>query len=60
VLENARKVNPAIDSVVRTHSRAEMKLLQDAGFRLVLMAEQELADRMSGYVTAAFRPEPAE
>jgi CPA2 family monovalent cation:H+ antiporter-2 len=60
VLEHARKVNPAIDSVVRTHSRAEMKLLQDAGFRLVLMAEQELADRMSGYVTAAFRPEPAE
>jgi CPA2 family monovalent cation:H+ antiporter-2 len=60
MLEHARKVNPTIDSVVRTHSRAELKLLQDAGFGLVLMAEQELADRMSGYVTAAFRPEPAE
>ena len=60
MLEHARKANPAIDSVVRTHSRAEMKLLQDAGFGLVLMAEQELADRMSGYVTAAFRPDAAE
>jgi CPA2 family monovalent cation:H+ antiporter-2 len=60
MLQHARKVNPTIDSVVRTHSRAEFKLLQDAGFGLVLMAEQELADRMSGYVTAAFRPGPAE
>jgi CPA2 family monovalent cation:H+ antiporter-2 len=60
MLQHARKVNPTIDSVVRTHSRAEFKLLQDAGFGLVLMAEQELADRMSGYVTAAFCPGPAE
>jgi CPA2 family monovalent cation:H+ antiporter-2 len=60
MLEHARKINPAIDSVVRTHSRAELKLLQEAGFGLVLMAEQELADRMSSYVTAAFRPEAAE
>jgi CPA2 family monovalent cation:H+ antiporter-2 len=60
MLGHARKVNPAIDSVVRTHSRAELKRLQDAGFGLVLMAEQELADRMSSYVTAAFRPGAAE
>jgi CPA2 family monovalent cation:H+ antiporter-2 len=60
MLQHAREVNPTIDSVVRTHSRAELKLLQDAGFGLVLMAEQELADRMSGYVTAAFRPGLAE
>jgi CPA2 family monovalent cation:H+ antiporter-2 len=60
MLDHARKVNPAIDSVVRTHSRAELKVLQDAGFGLVLMAEQELADRMSSYVTAAFRAGAAE
>jgi CPA2 family monovalent cation:H+ antiporter-2 len=60
MLGHARKVNPAIDSVVRTHSRAELKVLQDAGFGLVLMAEQELADRMSSYVTAAFRAGAAE
>ena len=59
MLEHARKANPAIDSVVRTHSRAELKLLQEAGFGLVLMAEQELADRMSSYVTAAFRQDAA-
>ena len=56
MLDHARKVNPGIDSVVRTHSREELELLQKAGFGLVLMAERELADRMSQYVTAAFGP----
>ncbi len=59
MLDHARKVNPAIDSVVRTHSREELELLQKAGFGLVLMAERELADRMSQYVTAAFGPRTA-
>jgi CPA2 family monovalent cation:H+ antiporter-2 len=56
MLDHARKANPGIDSVVRTHSREELELLQEAGFGLVLMAERELADRMSSYVTAAFKP----
>ena len=59
MLEHARQANPGIDSVVRTHSREELALLQKAGFGRVLMAERELADRMSLYVTAAFEPRTA-
>jgi CPA2 family monovalent cation:H+ antiporter-2 len=59
MLQHARKANPTIDSVVRTHSREELELLVAAGFGLVLMAERELADRMSQYVTEAFRPRAA-
>ncbi|HSD75491.1 MAG TPA: cation:proton antiporter, partial [Steroidobacteraceae bacterium] len=56
MLEHARKANPDIESVVRTHSPEEFELLRAAGFGLVLMAERELADRMSRYVVAAFKP----
>jgi K+:H+ antiporter len=59
MLQHARKVNPGIDSVVRTHSREELELLEAAGFGLVLMAEREVADRMSTYVTEVFRPRAA-
>jgi CPA2 family monovalent cation:H+ antiporter-2 len=59
MLEHARKANPGIESVVRTHSREEFELLRAAGFGLVLMAERELADRMSRYVVAAFKPATA-
>lgn len=59
MLEHARKVNPRIESVVRTHSREEQELLQRAGFSLALMAESELAARMSRYVTDAFAPQSA-
>jgi CPA2 family monovalent cation:H+ antiporter-2 len=58
-LEHARKLNPRIDSVVRTHSREELELLETARFGLVLMAEREVAERMSHYVAAAFRPRTA-
>ena len=60
MLQLARKTNPDIDSVVRTHSREELELLEAAGFGLVLMAERELAERMSRYVTEAFRAAAAE
>jgi len=56
MLEFARQANPGIASVVRSHSREELDLLEEAGFGLVLMAERELAERMSHYVTAAFKP----
>jgi CPA2 family monovalent cation:H+ antiporter-2 len=53
MLEHARARNASLDSVVRTHSDAEAKFLHDAGFGTVLMAERELADQMSVYVTYA-------
>lgn len=59
MLERARKVNPRIQSLVRTHSAEEMELLQQAGYDLALMAEKELADRMARHVTGAFGASPA-
>ena len=53
ILEHARARNARLDSVVRTHSDAEAEFLHDAGFGTVLMAERELADQMSLYVTHA-------
>jgi K+:H+ antiporter len=51
MLEHARRLNPRVDSVVRTHSEEEAEFLRSAGFGMVLMAEHELAHRMSQYVT---------
>ena len=51
MLEHARNRNPRLESVVRTHSEAEARFLHEAGFGTVLMAERELADQMSLYVT---------
>jgi monovalent cation:H+ antiporter-2, CPA2 family len=51
MLEHARNRNPRLESVVRTHSAAEAKFLHEAGFGTLLMAERELAEQMSLYVT---------
>ena len=48
-IEIARKVNPAIDVVVRTHSETERSKLKELGVGLVLMAERELAFGMLHY-----------
>ncbi|HKE45364.1 MAG TPA: YbaL family putative K(+) efflux transporter [Steroidobacteraceae bacterium] len=53
MLEHAGQRNAKLDSVVRTHSEAEAEFLHEAGFGTVLMAERELADQMSLYVTDA-------
>ncbi|MEH3116737.1 MAG: YbaL family putative K(+) efflux transporter [Methylorubrum populi] len=49
LLAKARAVNPEIDSVVRTHSEAERRRLEEDGVGLVLMAERELALGMMTY-----------
>ena len=49
LLRKARDVNPGIDSVVRTHSDAERRRLEEDGVGLVLMAERELALGMMTY-----------
>ncbi|MHB2206487.1 cation:proton antiporter domain-containing protein [Methylobacterium sp. CM6257] len=49
LVEAARSLNPKIDTVVRTHSEAERRHLEEDRVGLVLMAERELALGMSLY-----------
>jgi CPA2 family monovalent cation:H+ antiporter-2 len=48
-LEHVRAANPRLDIVVRTHSDADGKFLEDAGVGLVVMGERELALQMGEY-----------
>jgi CPA2 family monovalent cation:H+ antiporter-2 len=50
VLEIARRLNPRIRTVVRTHSESELKRLQAAGVGLAVLGERELALAMADYV----------
>ncbi|GEP09619.1 YbaL family putative K(+) efflux transporter [Methylobacterium gnaphalii] len=49
LVEAARALNPAIDTVVRTHSEAERLRLEEDRVGLVLMGERELSLGMSLY-----------
>ncbi|HKV07475.1 MAG TPA: YbaL family putative K(+) efflux transporter [Thermoanaerobaculia bacterium] len=49
ILELARKTNPAIDTVVRTHSEAELEYLERQGVGMAILGERELAVSMMGY-----------
>lgn len=49
LLDLARKANPEIDTVVRTHSELELAHLEEQGVGLAVMAERELALGMMGY-----------
>jgi CPA2 family monovalent cation:H+ antiporter-2 len=46
MLDTARRLNPDIETVVRTHTDAEAKLLRDDGVNGVFMGEAELARGM--------------
>jgi len=49
VLEIARRLNPRIRTVVRTHSESELKNLQAAGVGRAVLGERELALAMADY-----------
>ena len=49
VLDLARQANPAIDTVVRTHSDHEREHFEKAGVGRVMMGERELALGMTDY-----------
>jgi len=49
IIDLARRINPAIDTVVRTHSEAEEAYLEARGVGLVVMGERELALSMARY-----------
>jgi len=46
IVELARKLNPTVDVVVRTHSADEFRALEDLGANRVVMGERELARGM--------------
>jgi CPA2 family monovalent cation:H+ antiporter-2 len=49
IFDNARQIAPKIDTVVRTHSEAEMAYFESQGAGLVVQAEREIALGMTGY-----------
>jgi CPA2 family monovalent cation:H+ antiporter-2 len=53
IVEQARRLNPSISSVVRTHSEEERAYLERAGVGLAVMGERELARTMARYALEA-------
>jgi CPA2 family monovalent cation:H+ antiporter-2 len=47
VVDQARRINPSIATVVRTHSEEERAYLERAGVGMVVMGERELARTMA-------------
>jgi monovalent cation:H+ antiporter-2, CPA2 family len=56
VVEQARRLNPSIASVVRTHSEEERAYLERAGVGMAVMGERELARTMARYAMEALAP----
>ncbi|MBB4638127.1 YbaL family putative K(+) efflux transporter [Longimicrobium terrae] len=54
ILDHARKVNPGIDTVVRTHSDEERTHLEASGVGRAVVGERELALAMVRYAFSAF------
>ncbi|MCX7279564.1 MAG: Kef family K(+) transporter [Burkholderiales bacterium] len=54
MVENARMLNPAIETVVRTHNETEAELLQQEGIGRVFLGEDELAHSMGRHVLERF------
>jgi CPA2 family monovalent cation:H+ antiporter-2 len=58
-LELARQANPSIDTVIRTHSEAEFRLLTAQRVGRVVMGERELARAMLEHALRSFGVPPA-
>jgi CPA2 family monovalent cation:H+ antiporter-2 len=54
--EIARKLNPSIEIVLRTHSEDESQLLTKEGIGKVFFGEEELARGMTSHVLERFAP----
>jgi CPA2 family monovalent cation:H+ antiporter-2 len=59
MIETARALNPAIETVVRTHSEEEARLLQQEKAGAVFMGEHELALGMTRHVLRRFERDAA-
>jgi CPA2 family monovalent cation:H+ antiporter-2 len=55
MVEVARKLNPDIEIIVRTHSDEEANLLQKEGIGKVFMGERELAHSMARHILARMK-----
>jgi CPA2 family monovalent cation:H+ antiporter-2 len=58
MLRIARRLNPDIDSVVRTHSEAEQRYLEAEGVGSAVMGERELAFSMARRALRDWDPDP--
>jgi CPA2 family monovalent cation:H+ antiporter-2 len=58
IVEQARRLNPEIASVVRTHSAEERAYLERAGVGHAVMGERELARAMARYALEMVSPDP--
>lgn len=60
MIETARALNPGIETVVRTHSEEEAKLLREENAGTVFMGEHELALGMTRHVLERLSPAARE
>lgn len=58
MVETARKLNPTIEIVVRTHSEDESRLLRQESIGAVFYGEEELARGITAHVLQRFNPRP--
>ncbi len=54
IIDLARRIHPAIDIAVRTHSDAERAYLEERKVGMAVLGEQELADAMARYALGRF------
>jgi CPA2 family monovalent cation:H+ antiporter-2 len=59
VVDGARRANPSISAVVRTHSEDEQAYIEGKGGGLAVMGERELARAMARHALEICRPFPA-
>jgi CPA2 family monovalent cation:H+ antiporter-2 len=59
ILELSRAANPDIQTIVRTHSETELEYLKRQHVGFVLMAERELALRLTEHILRGFGVPPA-
>jgi CPA2 family monovalent cation:H+ antiporter-2 len=59
IMDLARKANPSIETVVRTHSEEERAYLEANGVGMAVLGERELARTMALHALATCRSEPA-
>jgi len=60
IIARARRLNPSIDTVARTHSEAEQRYLEKEGIGLAVMGERELALGMTRYALGGWDTAPEE
>ncbi|HEV2161387.1 MAG TPA: cation:proton antiporter [Stellaceae bacterium] len=56
ILAEARAINPALEIIARTHSRAEAEWLKQHGVGRVVMGESQTAREMASYAAERFAP----